>query len=562
MNTESIRSRRRVLLAFSILAILLGAVQAWTSRFDMAPDGIQYLDNGEAYFRHEWKDAANSYWSPLYPWLLGAALKLFKPSSYWEFPTLHFVNFGIYLCLIVSFRFFLRTFFQRRELAGSLPAAAAAVACSAFLYATMDLTNIENPSPDLVMAVFVFLAAGLIVRISDGDRRPITLFAFGLTLGLGYLAKVPFFIFSAISFSALAVMMLRRRLRPTAFLAAAAAFSMIAVPYIAFLSREKGRITCGDSGRYNLIWAVNGITRYHWQGGAGSNGAPLHPTRQLSDSPQVYEFATPVYGTYPPWYDPTYWNEGASVQYRPADFLRAAITNARIYFYLFHHRQTPLICGFLILFLLIPKREFLKKLSSIGALVAFSIFPFAMYLMVVVDVRYIGAFVTLLWTVLFAAAVWSARDLSPRIVSVICGATAAMMVIEALLVAVPTPPLNGGQDRDAPPPFRNAQQQIALCLEKSGIRPGDSAAIIGYDLPYDWARLARVRIVAQIFPSGGLYDAQSEISRAAEWGRARDILSKTAARFVISPAIPGIVDQPGWERVGATQAFIYRLRSS
>jgi len=33
------------------------------------------------------------------------------------------------------------------------------------------------------------------------------------------------------------------------------------------------------------------------------------------------------------------------------------------------------------------------------------------------------------------------------------------------------------------------------------------------------------------------------------------------ARFVVSPAIPGIVDQPGWARLDETEAFVYKLQS-
>src|ERR1700681_2846081 len=84
---------RRLLLAFWMCALILGALQSWTSRFDMAPDGIQYLDNADAYFRGDWSAAANTYWSPMYPWLLGAAMHLLKPAPQWEFPILHLVNF-------------------------------------------------------------------------------------------------------------------------------------------------------------------------------------------------------------------------------------------------------------------------------------------------------------------------------------------------------------------------------------------------------------------------------------------------------------------------------------
>ena len=563
-NTQSDPRVRRIVLAFWIVALTLGAVQAWSSRFDMAPDGIQYLDNGDAYFRGDWHDAANTQWSPMYPWLLGAALKILKPSAYWEFPVLHLVNFFIYICALGAFQFFLSTLVRCVIKPGIARIALTAVACSAFLYAMLDFTDVANPTPDLTMSVFVFLVAALLVRMMTGDQRRTTFLAFGITLGFGYLAKAPFFVFSFVFLAVFAVMVARRKMVLANFLIASAAFALVAAPYIAFLSNEKGRLTYGDSGRYNLIWMVNGLPYYHWQGGSENAGTPGHPTRMLSERPVVYEFATPIAGTFPPWYDPIYWNEGAKFQIRPVDFLHAVVRNSRVYFWLFHHRQTPLIFGLLILILLASKELLASELVRVWPLLAFAIFPFAMYVVVHVDGRFLGAFSVLLWCALFNVAIASARELPPRIVTAICGVVCVLMLIEAALVTVPTPPLTGPQDQSVAPRSRHAQFDIASTLPQFGIQPGDQAAIIGWDLPYSWARLARVRIVSQAFlgnpdlPSSA-YDPQSQTERTSEWGRARETLMKTPAKFVISPAIPGVVDQPGWQRVGSTDAFIYKL---
>src|ERR1700676_785173 len=106
-------SYRSIVLAFWVCALVLGATQAWTSRFEMAPDGIQYLDNADAYFRKDWDAAANSQWSPMYPWLLGVAMHFLQPSPYWEFPVLHLVNFVVLLGVLAAFHFFLTTLLMR-----------------------------------------------------------------------------------------------------------------------------------------------------------------------------------------------------------------------------------------------------------------------------------------------------------------------------------------------------------------------------------------------------------------------------------------------------------------
>lgn len=550
------KATTRLFLAFWICAISFAAIQAWNSRFEMAPDGIQYLDNADAYLRGDWHNAANTQWSPMYPWLLAIALATLKPTPYWQFPVLHLVNFVIFLGALAAFQFFLSTLLKRtRGLAWTV----AAIACSAFLYAMVDFTNVVNPTPDLTMAIFVFLAAAFLVRIAV-DKPSIPAFVLlGLTLGFGYIAKAPFFVFSFVIF-AIVVVLLHGQAGAWGYTAATvAAFALIAGPYIAFLSYNKGRLTYGDSGKYNVAWMVNRVPYYHWQGGNDGSGTPLHPTRQLSTDPPVYEYATPIIGTYPPWYDPIYWNQGVKVRYRPLDFVQAAIRNSRIYFYLFHRRQTPFICGFVILCLLLPAWRFSGVSRAYLAILAFAIFPFLMYCLVHTDGRFLGAFFVLLWTALFGIVIERQRESFMKPAAAIVGTVAVLMVVEAAIVLAPTKQIEGPQQSLAASQSAHPQWDIADALARMGVQPGARVAIVGVDLPYFWARLAQVRIVAEVRLQTGDFDRAEREKVSAEWDRARAVLATTPAQFVISPAIPGIVDQPGWTRAGNSEAFIYEL---
>ena len=98
---------RRLIIGFCVIAIVLGAAQAWTSRFSMNADGIQYLDNASAYSNGDFQHALNSQWSPLYPWLISAWFAMVRPSPYLEFPAVHWLNFLIYLLSLAGFLFFL-----------------------------------------------------------------------------------------------------------------------------------------------------------------------------------------------------------------------------------------------------------------------------------------------------------------------------------------------------------------------------------------------------------------------------------------------------------------------
>src|SRR5438270_2147716 len=99
-----------------VLALTLGAARAWATRFYMNPDGISYLDIGDAYWRGDWHNAINAYWSPLYSWILGFFINVVKPTPYWEYPLVHLVNFFIYVGALGCFEFFLSSFIsQQRE---------------------------------------------------------------------------------------------------------------------------------------------------------------------------------------------------------------------------------------------------------------------------------------------------------------------------------------------------------------------------------------------------------------------------------------------------------------
>src|ERR1700730_9795316 len=72
--------QRHATAAWLAVAVLLGSVQALAFRYTMNPDGIAYLDMGDAYVRGDWATAIRSHWSPLYAWLVAAVLWLPQPA--------------------------------------------------------------------------------------------------------------------------------------------------------------------------------------------------------------------------------------------------------------------------------------------------------------------------------------------------------------------------------------------------------------------------------------------------------------------------------------------------
>ena len=88
------------------------------------------------------------------------------------------------------------------------------------------------------------------------------------------------------------------------------AFAVLAVPCIAATSAALGRFTLGETGSLNYAWTVNHLPHgTQWQGGPPPLGQPIHPTKMLMRNPPVFAFGD-YHVTYPPLYDQFYWYDG------------------------------------------------------------------------------------------------------------------------------------------------------------------------------------------------------------------------------------------------------------
>ncbi|MBV8891581.1 MAG: hypothetical protein JO266_06340, partial [Acidobacteria bacterium] len=291
----------------------------------MNSDGIAYLDLADAYLRGGWTTLINGHWSPLYPWLLAIAMRVVRPSSYWEFTVAHLLNFAIYVVALISFEYMMRqliTQSQRDRLGNtwtSLPRwSLLVIGYLLFGWSSLSLITMEQMSPDVLMSIFVLLATALILRIRQGLGDWLCFFSLGMVLGLGYLAKAPMF---PLAFVFLGVALFaqgnlkKANLRKAVLLACLAFFVFLSVsgPFITALSLKKGRFTFGESAKLNYLWVINKAGPHWYSQDAGTAGGKfLHPPKKIFDFPPVYEFSDFVGGTQPVWYDPSYWIEGAT----------------------------------------------------------------------------------------------------------------------------------------------------------------------------------------------------------------------------------------------------------
>jgi hypothetical protein len=571
--TSEAFQRRWLPVAFRLLAITLGALHTWAAvvSHSMSEDGISYLDMGDAYLRSDWTTAVNSVWSPMYSWILGLVMRLVRPSMRWEFPVVQLTNLAIYLVALICFGFFWRQLTRFRESKTldrsgdsgvTLPDWAwVALGYTLFIWSSLALIKVWVVTPDMLMACFVYVAAGLVLRIRLGYTNWLTFGLLGMVLGLAYLTKAAMF---PLSFAFLAVSLFSMRNVRRAFprvVAAFLVFLLFSAPLIGAISMAKGRLTFGDAGTLTYVRYVNGVPYPHWQGETVGSGIPEHPSRKILEDPPIYEFGTPIGGTYPIGYDPSYWYEGVEPYVDVGQQLVLVVSSALYYFDLFLRQLGALVVSVLILYWMVPRRRLkLGDLVRGWGLAVVALAALGMYALVYAEARYVGVFVVLLWADLIANLSLPESQTFRRLASGLGALTVLFLLLN--LAAFELQGFGALSNR------RNEQQgssegaapswpgEVAEELYRLGIEPGDQVAVIGYGFSSFWARLARVQIVAEMLEWQadpfwlGNPDFQSEVIQA---------FASTGAEAIIAEEVPGYATLTGWHRVGNSNYFVYTL---
>jgi hypothetical protein len=525
----------------------------------MAPDGISYIELASASLAQGLHALTNAYWSPLYPFLIRVVFALFHPSMTWQFTFVHGLNFLIFLMSYASFNVFLGELAAVHSSAKAegydsstmSPRFLAIFSALFFLWAAQFWLSPSFVNPDMCVAALVYLATALLLRMRRTKVAWPAWIFFGIVLGLAYLAKAAMFPLAFVFLACALFLMWRKETFTRAIsgtVLALLVFLAVAAPWITAISHAKGRWTFGDSGKIAYAEYVNGATlTTHWQGQPAGTGTPKHPTRQILADPPMYEFAQPIPGSYPPWYDASYWYDGIRPHFALRGQLWILFRALNAYFKMFSKTGVLYIVG-VALFLALRRGGRWQSAEPAMWLAFFpSIAALGLYALVLVEFRYVSPFalMLLLWLI--------SRIGIPRVPNSEFLHCLTLAVILAPAVAIAWPVI-----RDAHSMIRNApdeQWQIATILPTMGVPSGASLATIGSGLDGYWAHLAEDRIIAEI-PT-----KDQEQFVAADPERKQSILQKftnVGAQAVLTKNPIVAKSMPGWQRIGNTHYYLWR----
>jgi hypothetical protein len=555
-----------MIITFWILALAMGGLRTWATRYQIDPDTISYLDMADAYLRGDWPMAFNGWWNPLYTWLLCLVQLLVKPHPYWEFPAIHVLNFGIYVAGLACLHFFLlqMAYYHRdlrarpggQETSLAPPWALFAFGYLLYIWTSLDLIGFDQGA-DLCIANFVYLAFGLVFWIGREPTRWKPFVLLGLVLACGYLTKaimLPLtFVFLAVSLRLGADL---RKALPRGMLAFLV-FAAMASPFIIALSQAKGKLTFSDTGpdNYALYVCMNSQNSwsppyFHWQGDISNCGTPSHPTRRKYTTPAVYEFGTPFRATYGAWYDPSYWYEGVVPHINFRNQIYVVRFHAEEYFKLFVCKQPALMVGLIMLgWMRWVWRYRANSIAPQRLLLVPAVAALALYGIVHVEWRFIGAYFTILWLGLYTGVRLpdsheSRSLLAGVIVSVVLAISFSTILPESLddIRAI----VHGQHGSN------NVQVRVAKDLQDLGIQRGDHIASIGNTfLTSLWARMARVHIVAEITQKDASDYWKAEATTKAH---VRAVLAARGVRAIVTnsplPDRPDDDSDAHWQPIG------------
>jgi hypothetical protein len=577
---------RKLLIVYLLLLVPIGWLAMKYEPFLLDGDAVCYMDIADLLHAHRWAGAVNGYWHPLYPAVLAAAQIMFHPSRWNEIPSYYAANYAIFLLELVAMVLFVYALDRLRTRTlngGAVPLlsreALALLGTALVVIASQRELAIGFVRPDALLQALMLLSFAMMLNALATENlvyAPLM----GLFFGLAYLTKSFAFVVALVSIGVMAAIELWVQRR--SFLRvclnkglAVIVFACVAGPYIAALSHQKHRFDFGDSGALNYAWYVGGVEKMHLEPWMTSSFGPatvhlVHPEQQLLTSPGIYSYRAEPYGTYPDWFDTTYFNERVIPHLNPPALIKRDARNAVLVVrYLFNHPE-----AWILLLLLIALGARLRfgnwhRDNFWLPMILIGLAMWVLYGLVNVEERYVTLAYLVVLLPIFAALRAPRPEANESVPSWLPTGSSAMIVLLAFLAAGES--LRVALERRRyesalPHPWYNAEMfGAAQSLQQLGVMPGDEVACMGGYACLNniyWARLAGVRILTEVYnPNGNLFQQWAGLPNRVQ---VLDVLRGQNAKVLVAQFDPASVgDNPdaaqGWIRLDNTDLYAYPL---
>jgi hypothetical protein len=526
--------------------LIAGGLPAFVSRNSMSPDGVSYVDLSDAWLAGDWSRIVNGYWSPAYSALIAGARALFHPGPAKEATVVHLVNFVVFVVCIVCFEYFLaalRRFdvptagpgsddFRRPE-----PWPVTLFIYAVFGWSAFGMLNTGLTSPDTIVAALTYLVAAMLLETFRSPTRG-RFIAIGVALGAAYLSKAAMFPVGVIFAACTAIgwgiraPLRRRLLTPAAFL-------LVSFPLLGALSSRSGHFTFGEAGKFAYGWFVNNYP-VPWTGAPKGSGTPRHPPVVLNLEPIAYGYPGDIGETYPAWTDPSYWNAGMVPRVELRRQLREVAIVSREYAKVLGVTALTIV---LLAALAKDKGAVIRRMRRVAVLVAPLIFLFVLYSQVWAEPRFYAAAAVILILLSFDALYRAAEPGEMRRLAL--GAALMMLWNIGRIAPHLAHYARLAVDDLRGRPVGHPEWVIAQEVTAQGVYPGDRVAVIGSAFDSYWARLAGLRIIAEIpqWQAPRYWAATDSTKRELD-----NRFASMGARLILANQLPSSFREPEWQR--------------
>jgi hypothetical protein len=167
------------------------------------------------------------------------------------------------------------------------------------------------------------------------------------------------------------------------------------------------------------------------------------------------------------------------------------------------------------------------------------------------EYRYISAFVVLFWLELFCALEFTKTDEIRKSVKYLILVVSVILIITSI---ISSDILNNRTAKG----LHSLNYEVSKGLNKSGLQEDDKVAIIGLYDDYYWARLAKLRIIAEI-PAEEIdnFWASPKTTKLQIF----EAFKKAGAKVVIAGKIPSTIyaTELNWKEIKNTSYYYYIL---